>query len=137
MGEVVLRFVTRSKPLNIVLNEIERLPVDRRDDSSWQLFLAIFLWMVSLYMLFGSSLLEWTLRDGLGPDAVESHGLLALSRFWRGIRCFLCLLVIPIHSAGWLLYWWDSRKERPNFLEQQAAWNEGDRMRDAELDSLH
>jgi hypothetical protein len=82
----------------------------RRDDSSWQLFLAILFWMVSLLILLGRSLLAWALRDGLGPNAVESHGLLALSRFWRDVRASLCLLVIPIHSVGWIFYWWDSRQ---------------------------
>ena len=92
--------------------------MDRRDDSSWQLFLANSLWLVSLLILFGSLFFGWSLRDGLGPDSVESHGLLALSRFWRDIRWSLCLLVIPIHSVAWFFYWWDSRKVLPDCFKQ-------------------
>ncbi len=83
----------------------------RRDDSSWQLFLAILFWMVSLLILLGSSQFAWALRDGLGPNSVDSHGLLALSRFWRDVRGSLCLVVIPMHLVGWLFYWWDLREE--------------------------
>lgn len=95
--------------------------MDRRVESSWPLFLAVSFWMASLLILFGSSLFEWTLRDGLGPDSVESHGLLALSRFWRGIRWSFCLVVIPIHWFGWLFYWWDSRKMHQDCPEQEEA----------------
>ncbi len=109
-GDPVLRFVTRFELLNLALNETERFRMYRRDDSSLQLFLAILFWMVSLLILLGSSLFAWALRDGLGPNSVDSHGLLALSRFWRDVRGSLCLLVIPIHSVGWLFYWWDSRQ---------------------------
>jgi hypothetical protein len=108
--------------------------MDRRDDSSWQLFLAICFWMASLLILLQTSYLAWLLKDGLGPDSVESHGLLALGRFWSGIRWNLCVLVIPIHSVGWFFYWLDSRKEQQDFLEQRAGWNEINPMRDAELD---
>jgi hypothetical protein len=98
---------SESRPI-IKSNEIERFPVYRRDDSSWPLFLATAFWMASLLILLGISLFAWALRDGLGSDAVESHGLLALSRFWRDIRWHLCFLVIPIHTIGWLFYWRDS-----------------------------
>ncbi len=84
--------------------------MDRQDSSSWQLFSALCCWLASLYILVWNSLLEWALRDGLGPDVVESHGLLALSRFWGGIRWPLCLYVIPNFLAGCLLYWLDSRR---------------------------
>jgi hypothetical protein len=75
------------------------------DDSSWPLFVAIVLWGASLLVLLGSSLMGWALRDGLrGP---ESHGVLALSRFWGEIGGTICFVVIPLHLAGWFCYWLD------------------------------
>ena len=60
--------------------------MDRRDEFSWPLYLAIHLWGASLIVLLCTDAFAWSLRDGLGPDAVESHGLQALGRFWRDMR---------------------------------------------------
>jgi hypothetical protein len=81
-------------------------------DGSVLLFGAILCWFVGLLILAVASLYVWILRDGLGPDSeVESHGLLALSRFWRDIRSILTLYVIPLFLLGCLLYRWDARRD--------------------------
>jgi hypothetical protein len=77
------------------------------NDSSWPLFVALSLWGASLLVLVCGSGGVWILKDGLGPDSVESHGWLALSRFWIGVRWMIGLVVVPLHVAGWLFYWYD------------------------------
>jgi hypothetical protein len=84
--------------------------MNRNDDSSWQLFLAIAFLGGSLVILFLYSPFAWVLKDGLGPDAVESQGLLAWGRFWKEIRWTLALVVVPVHLAGWFFYWCDTRR---------------------------
>jgi hypothetical protein len=96
--------------------------VYRRDDSSWPLFLAISFWMASLLTFLGASLFAWALRDGLGPDAIESDGLLALSRFWKDVRWSLCFLVIPVHAVGWLFYWRDAQNIRREMKPEELNW---------------
>ncbi len=44
--------------------------VDRREDSSWQLFLAVALWMMSVLVPLGT-VLAWAHKDGLGPNHEE------------------------------------------------------------------
>jgi hypothetical protein len=92
--------------------------------------------MASVLVLLGTAPLALALKDGLGPNAVESHGLLALSRFWRDIWRPVCFLVIPTHLAGWLLYWWDLRKAFPPYLEQRVGSSAVHPLADAELDGL-
>jgi hypothetical protein len=82
-------------------------------DGSILLFGAILCWFMGLLILAWASAIVWTLRDGLGPDSVESHGLLALSRFWRDMRSIFILYVIPLSLLGCLLYRWNARR-RPN-----------------------
>jgi len=82
----------------------------RKDDSSWQLFLAIASWGGSLLLGFFYANLAWMLKDGLGPDAMESHGLLALARFWKEVRWTFGLVVAPMHLAGWFFYWCDTQR---------------------------
>lgn len=61
----------------------------QRINDTIQLFIAISCWMLGIFGLLGISLFGWILRDGLGPDSVDSHGWLALRRF--------------IATAGWPL----------------------------------
>jgi hypothetical protein len=93
--------------------------MNRNDDSSWQLFLAIACWGASLVILFLYSPFAWVMKDGLGPDALESQGLLALGRFWKVMRWTFGLVVVPMHLAGWLFYWCDRRRnvDPPAWIE--------------------
>jgi hypothetical protein len=68
-----------------------------------RLFVALLLWFVSVLYLLGRCMFEWALRDGLGPNSVESHGWAASSRFFVGIQSDLMIAVIPI-AIGCLLY---------------------------------
>jgi hypothetical protein len=80
--------------------------VNERDDNSIPLFLALCGWLVgSLGLLFISSI-AWTLKDGLGPNAVESHGWLAFTRFLSEASLRL-LFPAALIVAGCLLYRWD------------------------------
>ncbi|MDT5262454.1 MAG: hypothetical protein QOC61_1458 [Acidobacteriota bacterium] len=45
---------------------------------------------------------SWMLRDGLGPDSVESHGLEAAYRFVKDFSEFL-YISIGFWVAGWYL----------------------------------
>lgn len=60
-------------------------------------------------MLIAGAPFVWFLRDGLGPDAVESHGLTALTRFAQDMAEIagpaLILLVV-----GGLIYPWRRRR---------------------------
>jgi hypothetical protein len=77
--------------------------VDHRNDGSIRLFLAISCWAFAALTFLGISLFAWLLRDGLGPDSVESHGWLALSRYLKEAGWYL---VIPATFllSGSLLY---------------------------------
>jgi hypothetical protein len=45
---------------------------------------------------------SWVLRDGLGPDAIDSNGLVAFQRFFKSFGPML-LIVSPIGVTGlWL-----------------------------------
>jgi len=81
-------------------------------DGSALLFAAISLWFAGLLVLLGVSLFAWGLRDGWGgPNhMLESGGLLALGRFWVGLRWPLVLFVLPSLLAGLLLYRLDVRR---------------------------
>ena len=85
-------------------------------DGSILLFGAIFCWFVDLLTVAAASLFVWTLRDGLGPDAVESHGLLGLSRFWRDMRSILILYVVPLLVLGCALSHWAAHRRRGRAL---------------------
>ena len=80
----------------------------RQHDGSPMLLGAILCWLTSLLILGFGSLYAWGLRDGFGLGMVESQGMVALGRFWVGIRPILCLFAIPVFGAGCLLY----RRER-------------------------
>jgi hypothetical protein len=91
--------------------------------------------MASVLLLLGTTL-AWAHKDGLGPNAVESHGLLALSRFWRDVWRPFCFLVVPTHLAGWVFYWWDLRRAFPPYLEQRMGSSTAHPLEDAELDGF-
>ena len=74
--------------------------------GSLRLFLALVLLAGSLWYLFSVALIAWAFRDGIGPDSVESHGLLALSRSWRGMRWPPLIGSIPLMTAFLLIAWW-------------------------------
>jgi putative addiction module component (TIGR02574 family) len=82
---------------------------ERQDDNSLPLFLALCCWLFGGLWLLGVSLMAWGLKDGLGPNSVESHGWLALARFWRAAHWNLFPPVALI-LVGCGLYWWDIRR---------------------------
>jgi hypothetical protein len=95
----------------------------RNDDSSWPLFLAISFWGASVGVLLAGAQMAWILKDGLGPNAAQSHGLLALSRFWTEIRWTFGLVVVPLHLAGWFCCWLDRQRTgdfSPRWIERGA-----------------
>ncbi len=84
--------------------------MNEKTDSSWPLFLAAGCLVASALILLFYLPFAWIMKDGLGPDATESHGLVALGRFWREIRWIFCGLLVPTQVLGWFFYWWDSRR---------------------------
>ena len=84
--------------------------MQKRDDGSAPLFVAILCWLLGSIYLFWSANLAWALKDGLGPGAVDSHGWLALTRFGAEIRKEVCLVVLPLLAVGCVCYWMDSRR---------------------------
>lgn len=64
--------------------------------------------VITFFWVMGLGPIIWILRDGLGPDAVESHGMEALRRFlltfyWGPIGLFLIV---------WAIREWQSRQNR-------------------------
>ena len=53
-------------------------------------------------MFLVGALVCWLFRDGLGPDAVTSHGMEAVARFARDFPEFL-LVSVALWAAGGLL----------------------------------
>jgi hypothetical protein len=82
-------------------------------DGSFPLFAAILLWFVSLWILVCGAAWALAMKDGLGPDAVDSQGLLAWQRFWVGFRGSFLLGVVPTFVLGLLCYWRDGRSRVP------------------------
>jgi hypothetical protein len=54
--------------------------------------------LAALFFLFASGT-SWFFRDGLGPDSVESIGVVAWSRFWKDFYpvLFFC---VPVFLFG-------------------------------------
>ena len=57
-------------------------------------------WLLSLMNLVGAGLWTWALRDGLGPDAVDSYGGLAVQRFASVYWITFLVGVLPIVVAS-------------------------------------
>jgi hypothetical protein len=55
-----------------------------------------------LCLIIFSCFLAWALKDGLGPDSVESTGLEAIRRWGEGMGQMLLLMLLPL-SVGTLL----------------------------------
>lgn len=81
--------------------------MNQRGDGSIRLFLALCCWVCAGLMFLAISGLAWVLRDGLGPDSVESHGWVALIRCLRQAGWSL-LGPVALVLAGVLLYWSDA-----------------------------
>lgn len=96
-------------------------------DGSLPLFLSLCCWLLAITSLCMLALFGWLLRDGLGPDAVESHGWLALTRVLAGVWPLLCEFVLPLALLGCVFYWWDRRRlarekaTRPSWLDADRA----------------
>ena len=71
---------------------------------------AVFFWTLSLIALLIGAFFVWILKDGLGPDAIDSHGLIALQRFGSGMAWIVGLYVLPPSLIGCALYPWQSAK---------------------------
>jgi hypothetical protein len=80
-----------------------------QDDKSLPLFLALCCLLCGGLGLLGVSLWCWTFKDGLGPNAVESHGWVAMTRFWRDAEIQL-LPWAALVVAGCALFLWDLRR---------------------------
>jgi CDP-diglyceride synthetase len=81
--------------------------LDRKSDlmkrvNSCRTVLGFLLILISVVFIIFSVLVSWVLRDGLGPDAIESHGLIAIQRFLRGVAPMI-LIASLIGAIGlWL-----------------------------------
>ena len=73
--------------------------------------IAISLWIVSLSILLCGGVLVWVLKDGLGPDAIDSHGIAALGRFCGGMAWIVGIYVSPPLLIGCILYPWRNRRQ--------------------------
>ena len=71
--------------------------------------IAIFFWVIGALVLAGGALFIWLLKDGLGPDAVDSQWQLALIRFGRGMAEIAGWFLLPL-LAGCLIYPWRNRE---------------------------
>lgn len=80
--------------------------MNRRRDGSIRLFLAVCCWACAALKFLTISAFAWVLRDGLGPDSVESHGWVALIHCLRQADRSL-LGPFALLLAGLLLYWSD------------------------------
>jgi hypothetical protein len=70
--------------------------------NSYRTFLGFLLILISIVFIIFSVLVSWVLRDGLGPDSIDSNGLIAVQRFLSGVTP-MSLIAIPIGTIGlWL-----------------------------------
>lgn len=86
--------------------------MSKNSDRFIPLFLAIAFWLLSLWFLVCGAYAANLLKDGMGPDSVESHGVLAWYRFWVGFRGIFGFWVVPTFVLGTLSYWCDRRSHR-------------------------
>ena len=77
--------------------------MDHRSDGSICLFLAVCCWACAAISFLGLSFFAWLLRDGLGPDSVESQGWFALGRYLELAGWYL-LIPAAFLLLGCLLY---------------------------------
>jgi hypothetical protein len=83
--------------------------VDQRSDGSIRLFLALCCWACAALSFLAISSFAWLLRDGLGPDSVESYGWVAFGRYLEGAGWSL-LVPAAFLLSGLLLYRSDARR---------------------------
>jgi hypothetical protein len=84
--------------------------------NSYRTFSGFLLILIAVVFIIYSVVVSWVLRDGLGPDAIDSHSLIAVQRFLSGLAPML-LIASPIGAIGlWLIspiLWQNSRKRVP------------------------
>lgn len=68
----------------------------------YRTFLGCLLILITFVLLVCAVSVSWILRDGLGPDAIDSKGLVAFERFFKGLVPML-LIIMPIGLTGLLL----------------------------------
>jgi hypothetical protein len=78
-----------------------------RKSPSYRIFAGcLFILMTAIFLTY-SIAISWVLRDGLGPDAIDSQGLVAWQRFLNSVGpMFLVasLIASPFGLAGlWLI----------------------------------
>ena len=83
--------------------------MDQRSDGSIRLFLALCCWACAALSFLAISSFAWLLRDGLGPDSVESYGWAAFGRYLNGAGWSL-LVPAALLLSGLLLYRSDARR---------------------------
>jgi hypothetical protein len=73
-----------------------------KKSNSYRIFSGFLLILISVVFIIFSVVVSWVLRDGLGPDAFDSHGLVAFQRFLESLGPML-LFASPIGLTGlWL-----------------------------------
>ena len=68
-----------------------------------EIIAAIFI-VISLAIAVWTGFYCWMLRDGLGPDAIPSHGMVAIQRFFEGYLSVLGLFVVALIASTYVFY---------------------------------
>jgi hypothetical protein len=70
--------------------------------NSYRTFAGFLLILIAVVFIIYSVVVSWIFRDGLGPDAIDSNGLIAVQRFLSGVTP-MSLIAIPVGTIGlWL-----------------------------------
>ena len=68
--------------------------------------------VIACAFLIYAAMACWAFRDGMGPDAITSHGAMAFSRFWEDFWSAL-IIAIAVCSVGVWLAWPYFRRQKP------------------------
>jgi hypothetical protein len=66
--------------------------------------IAAIVMLASLAIAVWTGFYCWLLRDGLGPDAVPSLGMVAIHRFFEGYFSVLGLFVLALIASTYVFY---------------------------------
>ena len=61
-------------------------------------------------VIYQSAMACWVFRDGMGPDAIESHGRVAFERFMEDFWLTALISIAVIATGFWLIF---ARKKEP------------------------
>jgi hypothetical protein len=70
--------------------------------NSYRIFLGFLLILVAVIFLVYAVFVSWVLRDGLGPDMIETNGLVAFQRFLKSFAPMLLIATLIGATGLWL-----------------------------------